>query len=164
MRLSPEVEGVLDADDYLSAMYWGAHKSPVDVFVAYYEDQTSGGGIHSPEVCLPVGGWEVYDLAPYQVDMNDVGYGSFEVNRAVIQKGVAQQLVYYWFEQRGTRMTNDVLTKVAVMRDAWTRNRKDGAMVRFVTAIDQEGVAAADARLQDVMRQVLKPLPEYVPF
>lgn len=164
MRLSPEVEGVLAADDYLSAMYWNDQGQAVDVFVAYYEDQTKGGGIHSPEVCLPVGGWEVYDLAPYGVDMSTVGYGKFEVNRAIIQKGLAKQLVYYWFEQRGARMTNDVLTKVAVMRDSWTRQRKDGAMVRFVTAIDGNDVAAADARLQDVMRKALPPLPNFVPF
>lgn len=164
MRLAPEVEGVLDADDYLSAMYWDAKGNSVDVFVAYYEDQTAGGGIHSPEVCLPVGGWEVSELTPYPVDMTDVGYGEFKVNRAIIQKGVSKQLVYYWFEQRGARMTSDVLTKVAVITDSWTRQRKDGAMIRFVTDIQESNTSAADERLQEVMRQVLKPLPGYVPF
>jgi hypothetical protein len=36
----------------------------------------------------------------------------FEVNRAVIQKGLSEQLVYYWFEQRGKRITNDFIAKL----------------------------------------------------
>lgn len=164
MRLTPEVEATLAADDYLSVMYQASGQTPVDVFVAYYHDQTQGGGIHSPEVCLPVGGWEVSDLAPYQVDMTGAGYGVFEVNRAVIQKGISKQLVYYWFEQRGVRMTNDMLTKVSVMKDSFLRGRKDGAMIRFIVAVDGDDVAGADAKLQNAMMKVLKPMPEFVPF
>ena len=40
-------------------------------------------------------------------------YGSFTLNRAVIEKGTSRQLVYYWFEQRGTRMTNDYAAKAS---------------------------------------------------
>jgi hypothetical protein len=36
---------------------------------------------------------------------------ALQVNRAVIQKGLSNQLVYYWFEQRGRRMTNDFAAK-----------------------------------------------------
>ena len=96
-RLEPEVEAVLGADDYLNATYMaagaaggGAAGAYVNLFVAFYERQTEGSGIHSPEVCLPVGGWEVYSLAPHAVDMGDTGYGAFDVNRAVIQKGLSR--------------------------------------------------------------------------
>ncbi len=41
------------------------------------------------------------------VDFPQTPYGRFELNRAVIQKGLDKQLVYYWFEQRGKRITND---------------------------------------------------------
>ena len=34
------------------------------MFVAFYDKQTEGDGIHSPEVCLPVGGWEIFSLEP----------------------------------------------------------------------------------------------------
>lgn len=161
--LEPDVEKTLAADDYINATYGGDGQVPVNLFVAYYDNQTAGGGIHSPEVCLPVGGWEVSSLAPYQVDMSDTAYGVFNVNRAVIQKGTSKQLVYYWFEQRGRRMTNDFLAKFAVMYDSWTRGRMDGAMVRFVVPIvDSE--AEADARLQQIMRDTLGVLPRYVPL
>ena len=63
-------------------------------------------------------------------------YGDFMVNRAVIQKGLSKQVVYYWFEQRGKRMTNDYLVKASVVWDSLSLGRSDGALVRFVTAID----------------------------
>jgi hypothetical protein len=38
--------------------------------------------------------------------MESTGFGSFDETRAVIQKGLLQQFVYYRFEQRGKRMTS----------------------------------------------------------
>ena len=164
-RLDPNVERTLAADDYITAMYWNANaNAAVNFFVAYYDDQTIGSGIHSPEVCLPNGGWEVSSLRPYEVDMSDTPYGTFSLNRAVIQKGTEQQLVYYWFEQRGKRMTNDFSIKLAVLKDSWLEGRKDGALVRFVTTIDNGNVEAADQRLQDMMRILLLQLPAFVPI
>ncbi|MCA8879966.1 MAG: VPLPA-CTERM-specific exosortase XrtD [Rhodobacteraceae bacterium] len=161
--LDPAVAKTLDADDYVAATYQNGSDPVVSLFVAYYDNQTAGGGIHSPEVCLPVGGWEVSDLAPYQVSFPGTDYGTFELNRAVIQKGVNKQLVYYWFEQRGRRMTNDFMAKFAVIYDSWTRGRLDGALVRFVTPITGGDEAAADARLQAFMADALPILPRYVP-
>ena len=162
--LDPAVARTLAADDYVSATYEGADQPPINLFVAYYDNQTEGGGIHSPQVCLPVGGWEMSDIAPYEVSFPDTAYGTFKLNRAVIQKGVNKQLVYYWFEQRGRRFTNDFVTKFVVIYDSWTKGRLDGALVRFVTPIDAEGgEAAADARLKAFMAQALPVLPQFVP-
>jgi len=163
--LDPSVEKVLGADDYLVATYVGEGGQAVSFFAAYYLKQTEGSGIHSPEVCLPVGGWEVYSIEPAAIDMSDTVYGEFEVNRAVIQKGESQQLVYYWFEQRGRQMTNDFAAKLSVLWDGVTRGRTDGALVRFTTPVGpREDIRDADARLQAFMRESLPDLPRYVPF
>lgn len=166
-QLEPDIEEVLGASDYLQANYISAGTGEMtNMFVAFYNKQTEGSGIHSPEVCLPVGGWEVFSLEPYKLDMIATGYGTFEVNRAVIQKGLSKQLVYYWFEQRGKRMTNDFTAKASVIYDSLTMGRTDGALVRFVTPITggtAEAEAAADARLQQFMALSLKRLPEFVP-
>lgn len=166
LPLTEDVEEVLGATDYVQTVYSaGERAAPVNFFSAWYTDQTSGEGIHSPEVCLPGGGWEIYSLEEYRVSLPETPYGTFPVNRAVIQKGFEQQLVYYWFEQRGRRMTNDVAAKVRVIWDSLTRGRSDGAIVRFTTPIHEDGggVAAAEERLQDLMREVLPKLPAYVP-
>lgn len=165
-RLEPEIERVLGADDYLSAVYsTPAEGEVVAFFVAYYHKQTEGQGIHSPDVCLPAGGWEVSRLQKVPVDMTASGYGTFTANRAIIQKGLSRQLVYYWFEGRGERVANDFRAKLNVLVDSLTKGRTDGALVRYVTPIGPEETDAdAEARLLRFMADSLKPLPRYVPF
>lgn len=165
-KLEPDIEAVLAADDYLNATYRSAGQpSPVNMFVAFYLKQTEGQGIHSPEVCLPAGGWEIFSLDPYEVSLPETPYGSFMVNRAVIQNGTSQQLVYYWFEQRGKRMTNDFKAKLSVLKDGFIMGRTDGALVRFVTPIiPGEPLERADARMQEVMAKALNRLPRFLPF
>ena len=114
------------------------------------------------EFGFPAG--EVSAITQPEVDMSSTPYGKFHVNRAVIQNGMVQQLVYYWFEQRGRRMTNDYLVKASVVWDSLTRGRSDGALVRFVTPIvDGETEADADARIQRLMKLALVPLPRFLP-
>jgi len=163
--LDREVETVLGADDYVNITYSSPEEaSYVNFFAAWYRTQTEGTGIHSPEVCLPVGGWEMSSISPTTVSMHETVYGDFMVNRAVIQKGLSKQLVYYWFEQRGRRMTNDYVAKASVVYDSLTMGRADGAMVRFVTEIDAKGgEAEADARIQRLMAEVLPRLPRFIP-
>lgn len=164
--LDPDIERVLAATDYMNAAYSApGERDYVHFFSAFYDNQTEGDGIHSPEVCLPVGGWEIFTLEPHLVTMEGTPYGSFEVNRAVIQKGLSKQLVYYWFEQRGKRMTNDVRAKISVVIDGVTMGRTDGALVRFTTPINtNETEADAEARLLRLMREALDDLPRFVPL
>ncbi|WP_109314004.1 VPLPA-CTERM-specific exosortase XrtD [Ruegeria sp. AU67] len=165
-QLETKVERVLGASDYLNATYARpGEPSYINMFVAFYDKQTEGSGIHSPEVCLPVGGWEIFSLDTYEVSPSVEEYGSFEVNRAVIQKGLHQQLVYYWFEQRGKRQTNDFQAKMGVVIDSITIGRTDGALVRYATPIaSDETEADADARLLEFMNSSMSWLPRFVPM
>ncbi len=162
--LEPEVAAVLGADDYLDATFAAPGEArPVNLFTAWYARQTEGSGIHSPEVCLPTDGWEVFAIRPHTVRMPEP-FGEFRVNRAVIERGLDRQLVYYWFEQRGQRMTNDYLAKLAVVRDGLVTGRTDGALVRVITPIGRdEPEGEADARLQRFMTEALPHLPRFIP-
>ena len=163
--LAPEIEAALGADDYISATYARANGDAVSFFSAFYERQTKGDGLHSPEVCLPGAGWEIFSFDTIQVEMPDTVYGTFALNRAIIQKGESKQLVYYWFEQRGKRMTNDIAAKISVVVDEVTMGRSDGAIVRFVTPIGKrEPVEAADARIRALMTDLLPTLPRFLPL
>ena len=161
--LDPETAAVLDASDYLNAVYSTPDGAPaVNLFVAWYADQTGGAGIHSPEVCLPMGGWEVSQFGQHRLALPD--RTAFEVNRAVISKGLSRQLVYYWFDERGTPMTSDWRAKLSVIVDSVMRGRSDGALVRYVTPIDpNEKIATADARLTRFISQSLPRLRPYIP-
>jgi len=163
-RLEPEIERVLGADDYLSASYIRpGQRAPVDFFVAYYGKQTEGSGIHSPEVCIPSGGWEVSRWIQKPVDLSGIDT-RFEVNRAIVQKGVRRQLVYYYFEERGRRMTSSYKAKIMTVWDSISRGRTDGALVRVITPISPgEPVTAAEARLEGFLGAALAKLPTYIP-
>jgi len=164
--LEPAVEYILGADDYIQASFAApGEAAPVGFFSAFYHKQTEGSGIHSPEVCLPVGGWEMFDIKTVAIDLEaETGWLPFETNRAIIQKGLQQQLVYYWFEQRGKRMTNDFNVKLVTILDSLKTGRSDGALVRFTTPVmPEEALADADARIQRLMTETLPKLPRFLP-
>ena len=163
LSLDREIERVLGADDYVSALYHDPQGGPtVDLFAAWYASQTAGEGIHSPEVCLPVGGWEVSAWRQQTIAID--GIAPFEVNRAVIQKGTSRQLVYFWFEQRGRRIASDYDVKVRAVLDEMLHGRSDGGLVRLITPIGaREADAAADARLEAFMADLLPSMPRFFP-
>ena len=164
-QLDQEIEVVLAADDYINSNYASESQlAPVNFFSAFYHKQTEGSGIHSPEVCLPVGGWEVFRFEEKQVSFPGTTFGDFTLNRAVIQKGLSKQLVYYWFEQRGIRHTNDVVAKIDVVLDGFRINRTDGALMRFVTPIGtSETEADAERRIEALMADILPKIPRFIP-
>lgn len=181
-QLAADVARVLAADDYLSVSLTRTDDpAAVDLFIAWYKDQTTGGA-HSPEVCLPGAGWEIAALG--QVTAPGPDGGTFALNRAVIQNGADRMLVYYWFEQQGTRTASGFSAKLQLTWGKITNGRSDSAMVRLITEIAEEageigeetgriaeqtdrdarrGEAAAEARLQAALQAVLAPLPSFVP-
>ncbi|KFE34403.1 VPLPA-CTERM-specific exosortase XrtD [Thioclava atlantica] len=161
--LDPETEAVLGASDYLNTVYADrAREHAVNLFVAWYADQSNGEGIHSPDVCLPAGGWEVSAFAPHRLALP--GRAAFTVNRAIISKGLSRSLVYYWFDERGVPMTSDWRAKLSVILDGAMRGRTDGALVRYVTPIARdEEIEGADARLTRFIASSLPRLDAYIP-
>lgn len=166
-QLEPQIEAVLGADDYYSATYSNQNATaPIDLFIAYYHKLTEGQGIHSPEVCIPTGGWEMSKITQSKVTvtLSDGTMESLPVNRAVIQKGLSRQLVYYWFEQRGRRMTSDYVAKAMTVLDAITRGRTDGALMRILTPIAaNETEAQAEQRLDAFLGETIELFPQFVP-
>ncbi|SDI61699.1 VPLPA-CTERM-specific exosortase XrtD [Lutimaribacter saemankumensis] len=159
----PQVERVLAADDYLVAnLTQPGVAEPVELFVAWYKDQ-SRGGVHSPEVCLPGAGWEIAALDPIDATDETTGH-AFTLNRAIIQKGVNRQLVYYWYEQQGKRTSSMFTAKLHLLLGKLANGRNDSAIVRLTTRMGaDETVASAEARLQESMQDVLVRLPRFVP-
>ena len=162
--LDRDVERILAADDYHSvALTRPGDAAPVDLLMVWYADQMSGG-VHSPEVCLPGGGWEIADLQPVDLS-NRFGDGEpFVANRAVIQQGVDRMLAYYWFEQQGQRTASEFRAKLQLMIGKLTNGHNDSALVRLITPIQAgETEAQAEARLLDALDDVLTPLPRFIP-
>lgn len=154
---------VLQLDDYIISNYRrpGDRRS-VNFYVAYYNSQRKGQSAHSPSSCIPGDGWKIDQFGTHAVKGSQGGQ-NFVVNRGVISKGNATQLVYYWFPQRGRQLTNEYLVKWYLFWDALTRNRTDGALVRLVTSVEGKDFASADARLAEFLNKVRPQIATFVP-
>ena len=162
--LDHRIRSVLGADDYFLADYSLREEPAVNLFVAFYQSQTAGSGIHSPEVCIPAGGWEVSEWSRLATGLKARNGEDLDVNRAVIQKGLNRQLVYYWFDQRGRILTSDYAAKGFAALDGLVAGRTDGGLVRLVTRITaDESEADADQRLQRFIIGLLDELPAFIP-
>ena len=162
--LDPGVARNLAADDYHSiTLVKPGEPTSVEFFSAWYRDQ-SRGGVHSPEICLPGGGWEIAWLE--RSDLTErMGWDTpFLINRAIIQKGETRMMVFYWFDQKGRKVAWDIAAKYYLLVDGIRTGRTDGALVRLTTLIQpDESDAAAEARLMEILREVSPRLATYVP-
>jgi exosortase D (VPLPA-CTERM-specific) len=153
----------LGLTDYILSDYVRTDGRPVNLYVAYYATQRNGLSPHSPSVCIPGGGWQISNFERTSFQSNDSSV-SLPFNRVVITQGQATQLVYYWFEQRGMKISNEWTSKLYLLRDAILKNRTDGALVRLTTPIlPGERESDADKRLQEFMRTVIPSFAGYLP-
>jgi exosortase D (VPLPA-CTERM-specific) len=160
--LPADVERALGLEDYVLADYAGPQGERVNLYVAYYASQRKGVSPHSPQVCIPGGGWVISDLRTLHFPLADAT--PLEAVRAVIDRGGERALVYYWFDQRGHRLANEYAMKWHLLRDAVVRNRTDGALVRVMTGVaPNEPLQAADERLVRFVRLAAPRLRAFVP-
>lgn len=165
--LDSKVETALAVDDYLLANYalpvsGNQQDSQVNFYVAYYNSQRKGASPHSPQVCMPGGGWVITSLQDVKINLPEEN--AFVVNRAIIERGNSKQIVYYWFDQRGRRIANEYAMKWYLLIDGILKNRTDGAMVRVTTLVQSsETLESADQRLVYFLQTATPKLKQYVP-
>jgi exosortase D (VPLPA-CTERM-specific) len=160
-------ETYLDAlklDDYILANYSQNAGQSLNLYVAWYNSQRKGEAIHSPRSCIPGGGWLMQGFGRYEVPDVAVDGRPLQVNRTMIQLGNQRQLVYYWFQQRGRVLTNELVVKWYIFWDALLRHRTDGALVRLVVPIPPTGSEAdADRKLTAFAALIAPKLPRFIP-
>jgi EpsI family protein len=153
----------LDLSDYVIVDYQNGGKG-VNFYTAYYESQRKGESIHSPETCLPGGGWEFKNAGAVTLPLKTGNGEPMRVNRAFMEKGAYKQLSYFWFPQRDRVLTNAWEMKWYNFWDALTRQRTDGALVRLITPVyPNEDVPQAEARLTAFTREIVPVLNEFLP-
>ena len=166
-HLDSDVLTTLALDDYVLTNYSVAGEPWVNFYSAYYAMQSTGRSTHSPRNCMPGGGWRITELK--ETSVTPIGnaaasMASVTVNRAIIQRGDQRQLVYYWFDQRGRSLTDELKVKWFILQDSITRNRSDGALIRLVTPVTpSEDLAQADRRLSRFLGSIAPRLPVHIP-
>jgi EpsI family protein len=130
------------------------------VYYGFYDQQSRGHTIHSPQNCLPGAGWEAISSEPATIG---TGESAFTVNQYILQKGADRALVLYWYQGRGRVAHNEYLVKWDLLRDAATRRRTDEALVRIVVPVYNGADEAAFDLATHVAREVKPALDEVLP-
>ncbi|SFM21722.1 exosortase D, VPLPA-CTERM-specific [Desulfomicrobium norvegicum] len=152
----------LDFTDYVQVDFRNGGQRAVDFYVAWYDRQSKGESIHSPETCLRGGGWRFERDGAVEVAVPD--YKTVRVNRTMLEQNGRRMLSYFWFPARGRYLTNGVELKLYTMWDSLTLRRTDGALVRLITPLyPGEGEADAERRLVDFLAVALPPLERMLP-
>ncbi len=155
---------ILGHPEYLMRDY--ENESPqqpwLNLYIAYYPSQRAGDTIHSPNHCLPGGGWIPISRERIQLPRPDGS--SIPVNRYVVSKLGERRLVLYWFQAHGRVVASEWWAKYYLISDSIHMNRSDGGMVRLMSPmLDGESPDAAQARVMQVASQFLRGLDNYIP-
>jgi EpsI family protein len=161
----------LGATDYLICDYHRTEPAAfVGVYVGYHKAQVreEGGGsaensIHPPKHCLPGSGWDIIGHSVVELDIPGLPQRPAKVNRMVIAKGDARQMVYYWYQTQG-RVIADDWQKIAYL--SWDRarsGRTDGALVRFTVPILHKDEDAAERQIHELANEIVPHLAAYIP-
>lgn len=159
----------LAATDYLSVNYLSgggtlAVQEVVNVWAAYYQSQVSGSAAHSPLVCIPGGGWQIESVGTREIAMAPGDNAPrMTVNRLIIAQENDRQLVYYWFMEGGVVETDEYAAKARLFMNAVLHNRRDGALVRYITPIRNNDIDAADRQLEGFIAQAAPEMKQYLP-
>jgi len=164
LALEKQYIDALRFDDYVLADYRFGNGQPVNLYAAYYRSQRKGQSAHSPQSCLPGGGWEITSLYGVELPLSLTPAHPFHINRALIQKDDQKQIILYWFKQRDRIVTDEYLVKLYLVWDAVSRGRTDGALVRIASVVGPgETEAVVERRLFDFATLVEPELLRYVP-
>jgi EpsI family protein len=164
VAIDEEALQVLGPGDFLLRVYEDQQTSQpsVDLFIAYFASQRAGDTIHSPKNCLPGAGWSPVQSSRISLSMPN--HAPVPVNRYVIAKGDARQLVLYWYWAHDRGVASEYWAKYYLVADSIRMNRSDGSLVRLKTGMERgESVDAAMQRMLPFANRVLPLLDDYIP-
>ena len=163
LPLSDKEKQILRADDYALVSYSPAAGGvPVLFYVAYYRHQTAESNIHSPKNCLPGSGWAILSSSTIKVALDGEGGKRVKINESVIQKGLEEQVVLYWYQERGRTFDNEYWGRFYLVKDALTLHRTDGALVRVSMPLTGTIEKTLDTELR-LIRTLSPILAGYIP-
>ncbi len=159
--LEVEILNVLKVSDYVMRRYTDPAGRSLWLYVGYWASQRKGAQIHSPKNCLPGGGWEPLEASRLTIRL-PVAPTAITVNRYLIQKDRAMQVVLYWYQQQGAAIAGELPARIEMVRSSVVRNRTDGALVRVSMPVSGS-VEETTTRLAQYVQSLYPVLGHYLP-
>jgi len=139
---------------YISRIY-GNGARRLGLLIVYYAQQRAGESMHSPEHCLPGGGWQIRRR---EIESLPLAGRTVHVNRYAIAHAGENDVMYYWYQSQRRVIAAESLGKALLAWDALARGRTEGSLVRIVLPDTGEearpGRAFAVALLEEMQRVV----------
>ena len=157
---SAEEVKMLGVDDYIQYDYINKAGERINFYVGYYQAVGVTGSYHSPKNCLPGGGWGI--AATRQVSLHVDGK-PVTVSEMVITNGADQQMVMYWYQNRGRIIASEYWEKFWLIKDALFMGRRDGAFIRVMSYAKDERMATTEQRMRTFSEMALLELDRFLP-
>ena len=154
-----DVVRAIGADAYINRVYLGS-TPPVELYIGYYKDQSSGDKMHSPQNCLPGAGWEPVHSSRIQI--GSVNGTSVLVNGYLVAQGAKRDMVLYWYQSHGRIIASEYWAKFWLVSDALNHKGADGALIRIWTTAS-DGEMTSQARAVDFAQRIYPQVAEFLP-
>lgn len=160
--LSDQVLKILGVDAYINADYVDRNGHRLNFYFSYFTHMNGGKSFHSPRNCMPGAGWDVTSLEPVVVPLAADAGSKITVNRMILQKGSAHQVVLYWYQGRGRVVRSEYGERVYRVLDSLFKHRTDGSFVRVMAPATADNIGEITAVLLDFTGQVYPVLGNYL--
>ena len=107
---------MLGVADYISYDYAAGNGGLVNLYISYFTSVGVTGRYHSPQNCLPGGGWNIASVEDIRLTRAPEPFRGGEIKKVVVQKGGEQQVVLYWFQNRGRIIASEYWEKIYLVR------------------------------------------------
>ena len=161
LQSSDRIVEKLGHDDYLNSIYTSPEGISLNFYVSYFSSLGTTGIYHSPQNCLPGGGWEIASVKglPINVDSSV----SAKINSMIVQNGADKQITLYWFQNRGRIISNEYWEKIYLVTDSILKRRRDGSFIRIMAPTTEENMAETEKRLKLFAEKVAVLLEDFIP-
>jgi EpsI family protein len=155
---SAPVIDMLGVADYISYDYAEGDGRLLNLYISYFTAVGVTGGYHSPQNCLPGGGWNI--AAVEDVPLARGG----KIKKVVVQKGGEQQVVLYWFQNRGRIIASEYWEKIYLVLDAVFKQRRDGSFIRIIGQVPKGGDREAfTAEMVEFASRTIELAAQFIP-
>jgi len=160
IRFDGQTETVLRTTDYTMREYILPDGRYANLYIGYYASQRTGATYHSPQNCLPGAGWVMGQ--PELVEIKTASGKTFTANKFIIENGIYEEVMIYWYQGRGRAVASEYRDKVYTVLDSVFRRRSDGSMVRVMTSVGSSETEATEAAI-DLAARTADRLHEFIP-
>lgn len=160
---SSDVIELLGVDDYLQYNYVDGTTPPINLYIGYYKAVGVSGSYHSPQNCLPGGGWGIDGVKKVVLQAGIEGKKETTVSQILIRNGSEYQVVLYWYQNRGRIIASEYWEKIYLVLDAMVMQRRDGTFVRIMSAAPDKQIEATEIKVKKFAEQTMILLEDYLP-